>query len=196
MLKVKIIVVGPCQSGKTVISNFLAEATENSSGKYQPTQGVRILEFESGPVLVKGRQSRTAVELWDCSGDQKYELCWPAFSKDAQGVVFVYSPVHKNIYREFDLWHSHFVQSQGLKDAQCVVFCHRKSSASGEGHVSQLSPQFSRINWVSTIIDDHDDGGKGGEQLKQEFSKFLERLLNAVNERHDQEELSIIGHER
>ena len=31
----------PSQSGKTVISNFLSDATETSGGDYHPTQGVR-----------------------------------------------------------------------------------------------------------------------------------------------------------
>jgi len=41
MFKAKILVLGPCESGKTVISNFLSDATETSGGEYHPTQGVR-----------------------------------------------------------------------------------------------------------------------------------------------------------
>uniref|UniRef100_A0A023GF79 Intraflagellar transport protein 22 homolog n=1 Tax=Amblyomma triste TaxID=251400 RepID=A0A023GF79_AMBTT len=189
----KIIVIGPCQSGKTVISNFLAEATENSSGQYQPTKGVRILEFESPQILVKGHQTTASVELWDCSGDQKYENCWPAFSKDAQGVLFIYSSDRRNVGTELDTWYNNFVQSQGVKDSQCMVFCHRKSGEHPAGNSSQLSHLFARVSWVSTNIDDNEDGGKDGEQLRHEFNRFLERLSNELNERHDQEELSIIG---
>ena len=61
----KVAVVGPSQAGKTMISNFLADATDNIggeilamfefefcckncfAGEYRPTAGVRILEFES-----------------------------------------------------------------------------------------------------------------------------------------------------
>ncbi|XP_077557206.1 intraflagellar transport protein 22 homolog [Haemaphysalis longicornis] len=189
----KIIVIGPCQSGKTVISNFLAEATESSSGQYQPTKGVRILEFESPQILVKGRQTTASVELWDCSGDQKFENCWPAFSKDAQGVIFVYPSDHRNAAAELDMWYTHLVQALGLKDSQCIVFCHRRSSARSAGNPSQLSHSFAKIPWASTSIDDGDDGGRGGEQIRAEFNKFLERLSNELNDKHDQEELSIIG---
>ncbi|XP_077511053.1 intraflagellar transport protein 22 homolog [Amblyomma americanum] len=189
----KIIVIGPCQSGKTVVSNFLAEATESSSGQYQPTKGVRILEFESPQILVKGRQTTASVELWDCSGDQKYENCWPAFSKDAQGILFIYSSDHRNVDTELDTWYNNFVQAQSVKDSQCIVFCHRKSGERPAGNPSQLSHLFARVTWVSTNIDDNEDGGKGGEQVRHEFNKFLERLSNELNERHDQEELSIIG---
>jgi Rab-like protein 5 len=60
------------QSGKTWLSNFLGEATE-SSGDYHPTEGVRILEFESeGEDPRKGTPFRAEVELWDCSGSRRY----------------------------------------------------------------------------------------------------------------------------
>ena len=63
--KVKILIVGPSNSGKTVVSNFLADATDSTSGVYRPTQGVRILEYEIDNI---------EVALWDCSGSQKFEV--------------------------------------------------------------------------------------------------------------------------
>ncbi len=35
------------QSGKTMLANFLSDATENPSEEYRPTHVVRILEFEA-----------------------------------------------------------------------------------------------------------------------------------------------------
>uniref|UniRef100_A0A8C8XHT9 Intraflagellar transport 22 n=1 Tax=Panthera leo TaxID=9689 RepID=A0A8C8XHT9_PANLE len=49
MLKAKILFVGPCESGKTVLANFLTESSDIT--EYNPTQGVR---FEScWPALTK-----------------------------------------------------------------------------------------------------------------------------------------------
>jgi len=60
------------QSGKTCISNYLAEATESSGGEYHPTQGVRILEFEvEGENPTTGNPLRVEVELWDCGGSKQ-----------------------------------------------------------------------------------------------------------------------------
>ena len=59
------------QSGKTVISNFLSDATETFGGDYHPTQGVRISEFEATGIRVGARNLRADVEMWDCSGDHK-----------------------------------------------------------------------------------------------------------------------------
>ena len=55
MLKAKILVVGPPKTGKTVISNFLSDATENIGTEYRPTKGVRIVEFERRNLKIKGK---------------------------------------------------------------------------------------------------------------------------------------------
>ena len=85
MFHVKIAVVGPATSGKTYISNFLADQTEIGSESYRPTRGCRILEYEEKQISVKGRSLTADVELWDCAGDKKYDGCWPALAKDAVG---------------------------------------------------------------------------------------------------------------
>jgi Rab-like protein 5 len=42
-----IFVIGPSKSGKTAISNYLGDLSESlETSEYQPTQGVRILEFQ------------------------------------------------------------------------------------------------------------------------------------------------------
>ena len=55
MYKVKIVVAGPSQAGKTMIANFLSDATESVGGEYRPTVGVRILEFEMPSILVNNK---------------------------------------------------------------------------------------------------------------------------------------------
>ena len=63
MYKLKILVVGPCRAGKTVVSNFLADATENTGGEYRPTAGCRILEFESQSLNVNNKVAKADVEV-------------------------------------------------------------------------------------------------------------------------------------
>ncbi|KAG8338725.1 Intraflagellar transport protein 22 [Homalodisca vitripennis] len=77
------------KSGKTTIANFLSDSTENVGGEYRPTQGVRIVEFETQNSNINNGGFKTDVELWDCSGDLKFENFWPAIYKDANGIVFV-----------------------------------------------------------------------------------------------------------
>ncbi|KAL6056235.1 hypothetical protein STEG23_020604, partial [Scotinomys teguina] len=69
MLKAKILFVGPCESGKTVLANFLTDSSDIT--EYNPTQGVRILEFENPHVTSNNKGTGCEFELWDCGGDSK-----------------------------------------------------------------------------------------------------------------------------
>ena len=92
-VEVKVLVVGPSKSGKTAISNFISDAIPNAENPAlapcKPTVGCRILEFER---QVKRGASRVnvGIELWDVSGDRKYEDVWSAIRNNAIGVIFVY----------------------------------------------------------------------------------------------------------
>ena len=74
---VKIVVVVPIECGKTTTCQLVAGATP--SREYDPTAGVRVQTCER---RVGMRTVR--VDLWDCSGDLKYQTCFPAM---ADGMV-------------------------------------------------------------------------------------------------------------
>ena len=137
----KVLIIGPQRCGKTRIANCLSdfEASPNFE-QYNQTSGVRILESER-VIRVEGRSvrqqvrpvprapevppyspahARTAaqVELWDCSGDKKYENCWPAILRDAHGVIMVYDPTVKTQEKDIELWHKAFVHGMNLPDSQ------------------------------------------------------------------------------
>lgn len=80
----KILLVGPSKSGKSALASFLAGISDGAVPAQPPlpTVGCRILELE---------RSGVPVELWDVSGDQSYENCWPAIKHNADGIIFVYS---------------------------------------------------------------------------------------------------------
>ncbi|OZC08506.1 hypothetical protein X798_04438 [Onchocerca flexuosa] len=88
-LKIKILVLGPPKSGKTTVSNYLADSNDISLNTNRPTRGVRIVEFESNDLELNGERVEAEVELWDCSGDKQYERCWPAIRRNTDGVIFV-----------------------------------------------------------------------------------------------------------
>ena len=41
---------------------------------------------------VKNRMAKVDVELWDTSGNVRFEKCWPALAREAHGVIFVFHP--------------------------------------------------------------------------------------------------------
>ena len=131
-------VVGPEQSGKTTITNLLAQVgfcqdvPSLRDLPYRPTAGVRIVEFETdlnGSGARKwGGERKIEVEVWDCSGNTKYESGWPATQKDADGVILVYNPENPNHTAEVETWYEWFIAKGGLKQEQCLVFANDRNS--------------------------------------------------------------------
>ena len=80
----KVLLVGPSKSGKSALASYLAGISDGAIPAQAPlpTVGCRILELE---------RNGAPVELWDVSGDQSYENCWPAIKHNADGIIFVYS---------------------------------------------------------------------------------------------------------
>ena len=91
-IPLKIAIVGPANSGKTVVANLIADFSDVPPQTYKSTVGVRyegkkgwivnsllycrILEFERTVTRFSSKsrtnqQVKVAVELWDCSGDAK-----------------------------------------------------------------------------------------------------------------------------
>ncbi|KAM8778377.1 intraflagellar transport protein 22 homolog isoform 1-T2 [Rhynchonycteris naso] len=184
MLKAKILFVGPSESGKTVLANFLTESSDIT--EYNPTQGVRILEFENPQITSNNKATGCEFELWDCGGDPKFESCWPALMKDSHGVVIIFNADIPGHLKEIEMWYSCFVQQQFLQDAQCLLIAHHKpGSGSNKGNLS-LSPPLNKLKLVHSNLEDDP------EEIRMEFIKYLKNIINSVSESRDREEMSII----
>ncbi|KAM4728707.1 intraflagellar transport protein 22 homolog [Anableps anableps] len=184
MFKAKILFIGPTESGKTVLANFLSDTTENMGGEYRPTQGVRILEFESQP---EGSDDKTCeVELWDCSGDFKFESCWPALMKDCSGVVIIFNPDVPSHLKEIETWHSMFISTQTLLDSQCLLIAHHKPGSEVEDGRLPLAPNLSRLPLIHSHLEEEP------EDVRHAFYRYLGNVVKAMSESREREEMSII----
>ena len=76
MSKVKILILGPTKSGKSTLANILGGLQEGLGTVYRPTAGCRIVDFERDSPASVSQFGKINVELWDLSGDFKYEKCW------------------------------------------------------------------------------------------------------------------------
>lgn len=124
--RVKILIIGPCQAGKTAITNFIAERSDTLNPEYHPTAACRIVEFEKvGPKNPRRPgQDQVLVELWDVSGDAKYERCWPAIQKGTHGIILTYNADNPRQEEEMESWVRNFPKKMGLPVNVCIGFAH------------------------------------------------------------------------
>ncbi|KAJ4460335.1 putative intraflagellar transport protein 22 [Paratrimastix pyriformis] len=184
--KMKILVVGPTRSGKTGIVNALAElGGDGNNTNTNPTVGVRILEvYRSLEERPASDQNRTLIELWDCSGDRKYENCWPALQKDADGIIFVFNPENKTHEREIETLVRAFTTPTQLRDSQCVIFAHHPQPfGMVEPPKPKVAKTFPKIGVLHTTF--------GSETIREEFQRLLQRCALVAFEKRDAEERQI-----
>ncbi|XP_067263059.1 intraflagellar transport protein 22 homolog [Chanodichthys erythropterus] len=187
MVKVKILFIGPNECGKTALSNFLSDTTESiGADYYSPTQGVRILEFESHSLSNGSKNSACEVELWDCAGDFKFESCWPALMKDSNGVVIVFNPDVPSHLKEIETWHNTFIYSQGLLEPQCLLIAHHKPGSRADTNHPPLAPQLNKLPLIHSNLEEDP------EDVRQEFHKYLGNVMRMLSEKQEREEMSII----
>ncbi|KAK8380225.1 hypothetical protein O3P69_016684 [Scylla paramamosain] len=182
--KVKILIVGPPECGKTTLTNFLSEAGEVGGGGYRPTKGCRIVEFEIPNLNVNNMTTKVEVELWDVSGDRRFESCWPAIQRGCNGVVFVYNPGRDDQARILDSLYNQFAAQQGVREAQCIVFCHHKPGVQGKG--GKLSNAFSKIPLIDTQLEE--DSGS----VRRDFNGFVASVLTHISAVAEMQENSIL----
>ncbi|KAG7188213.1 hypothetical protein KM043_016083 [Ampulex compressa] len=172
MQPLKLVLIGPVKSGKSIISNHIADATE-APFDYHPTQGVRILEFEVDNIEVNDKHVSKDIELWDCSGDRKFQNCWTTMRKDVQGVLLVYSNNSENCLKELQEFYDYFVDQIKLGPEKCVILCFDPDKKSLE--ISKIiSSTFIKISHIRCNVDE------GESKLKSDFSSFLSTLLTKM----------------
>jgi len=133
--RIKILIIGPSGSGKSSIANFIAEMPDVLKPNYHPTVGVRIVEFEKEAPRNPKRpgQEKVLVELWDVSGDPKYDRTWPAIQKGAHGCVLVYNAENSKHEQEMEGWVNAFPKKMNLSANLCLGLAHHPSGGAIKG---------------------------------------------------------------
>ncbi|XP_047112935.1 intraflagellar transport protein 22 homolog isoform X2 [Schistocerca piceifrons] len=188
MYKVKILLIGPVKSGKSTIANFLSEAADTMSNDYRATRGVRILEFESPNVNVNGKFVTSDVELWDCSGNLKFQQHWPALQYETNGVVLVYKPTVNEHGQLLEMFYNYFVIQSGLSARSCMVLANVGSDAERDSrkHI-KLPDTFSKVLQIIADVDG------SGNRLRTDFGIFLSNVFSGMREKHEEEELNVMN---
>ncbi|CAM9877057.1 unnamed protein product [Chrysoparadoxa australica] len=130
------------------------------------------MEYEKAP---GNSGAKVNIELWDVSGDQSYEGCWPAILKDADGVLLVYNPEIPAHEPEVGIWYDQFVKGGKLSDEQCLAFSHRTQSRS-QGR-ARPPPKLSHVTVAATTFD-------SAKQVSSAFDDFL-RTVHALSQKKE-----------
>ena len=171
----KIVIVGPQKVGKTVIANSLSEFSHTVSPDYHPTVGVRILELEKPytpeqvaniPVLKKNKLDKVRTELWDMSGDRRFEQDWPAIKYGANGVIIVIDAVNEKYEASIDEWMNNFCTD--INPDNIISFSYKKDDSKGISKVKQ-SHQFPNLI-IAEVTNSLDS-------LIPNFNKFITKIL-------------------
>ena len=171
----KIVIVGPQKVGKSVIANFISEFSHSVSPDYHPTVGVRILELEKPysseqvaniPVLKKNKIDKVKIELWDMSGDRRFESTWPSIKYGANGVIIVIDAINDKYESVIDEWMNNFCNDIDPQNVTC--FSYKKDESKGIAKAKQ-SHQFPNLA-ISEVTNSM-------ESLLPSFNKFITKIL-------------------
>eukprot|EP00658_Telonema_sp_P-2_P077959 TRINITY_DN718_c0_g1_i3.p1 TRINITY_DN718_c0_g1~~TRINITY_DN718_c0_g1_i3.p1 ORF type:complete len:217 (+),score=60.00 TRINITY_DN718_c0_g1_i3:179-829(+) len=192
-LRAKIMVVGPKQSGKSAISDFLATQRESPKESYDPTAGVRIQEFEmNAPGKSPHSEGpRIGVELWDVSGDfVKYQQTWPAIQVDCDGCLFVAEAetLQSKSTEISDKWFRELVL-QTVNPGQ-VTICAHSASATDRNQFPdcRLPSELPDMTLYKTSLN-YPEGKQG---IQDCFNQLLAAVATSVAEKRDRREEAIM----
>mmetsp|Transcript_43059 Transcript_43059/g.49480 ORF Transcript_43059/g.49480 Transcript_43059/m.49480 type:complete len:192 (-) Transcript_43059:1090-1665(-) len=187
-LRIKVLLIGPCRGGKSTLANILSEQADNSSGAYRPTAGVRILEFEKEIPKMQKRHSEgtITVELWDLSGDSKYESCWPAVQDEADGIVFIFDPTNPDQEGEMDSWVTAFPRQMDMHPSMCIGLANHF-----DGQGASLSKKSNPPKGL-THLTIYDCSVENNTAAKVGFDRLFETLVSKALEKQDSEEMNLV----
>ena len=123
--------------------------------------------------MLEAECSGFQVELWDVSGDQSYEKCWPAImlgvdKKDegegADGVILVYNPEQPTHDQEVGLWYDQYVKNAGISDKKCLVLVHR--SKPDAAYRSRAPPKLENCKLLNSTF-------SSTSEIREHFEDFL-----------------------
>ena len=101
------------------------------------------------------------VQVWDVSGDNKYERGWPAIMQDSHGIVLIYNPNDLTQESESELWYETFMKKAKVPKDNCIVLLHEESTISSRSKSDQkfagcqvVNTTFSRSRDLSMVFND------------------------------------------
>jgi GTPase SAR1 family protein len=180
----KIVFAGPPGSGKTELADLVSAVSKTFQGNCKPTICVRILEFTTS-IDVSGLQTNISAQIWDTSGEEKYNSTWRAIANDADGLVLVYNAFDKNHGKLIESYAKTF--AGGLSMGVILVVAHKI----GTSDAKPVRPKMPKhIENVQIVIC---NAKEPLDDFFNQFNRFLERVQQAKMRRIEANERALVG---
>lgn len=180
----KIIVVGPPKSGKTELSDILSMASKGFQGNTKPTVALRILEFQT-EIQANSYQTQISIQLWDTSGDKKYQMSFPAIAKDADGCILVYNAHEKAQGKAVEEYAKDFCKE--LNSDQVIVVANKIGESEDKPTRAKLPKFLEGTKITLTNVAD------GLEDFSESFAAFLSKVYLQKMKKIEEAEKRLIG---
>ena len=89
------------------------------------------MELERDPPPAVASFGKINLELWDVSGDFKYEKCWGPIQEGAKGIIFVYDPNVPEGDALMSQFVSMFPKAMHLSPKYCLAFVNHHNTNGG-----------------------------------------------------------------
>ena len=154
---------------------MLGELAEGPTEIYRPTNGCRIIELQRDPPPVVASFGKITLELWDISGDFKYEKCWEPMQRDAHGLIFVYDPAAPGTDDILNQLVQLFPKSMSLPPKNCLAIANNHNTG------GPTAPNAHVPKSMETI-DRHNGTAADTNGIFQCFEKYLVKLNKILSE--------------
>ena len=146
------------------------------------------MDFERDPPPSVTNFGKIHLELWDVSGDFKYEKCWAPMQKDAHGIIFVYDPSNPAAEDMLNQLVQLFPKAMMLQPKFCMVFINHFN-------VGGAGAQFPKHQIPSGMngLHRHEGTCEDTQGLFASFEKYLMKVLKLLGEMQEEDEKRIMA---
>jgi len=183
----KVCLIGPSNVGKSYMCRLLADSPGPPG--YEPTAGCRVQELER--TLTQVGHERSSVQLWDCSGDEKFHTCLPALAQGVNGLLLVYNPEKDDQEAELERWYQAFASAgMGNLVTSLVRIIAVKQTPGPPRKDYGMQGKLKRLHHSTISLPPNPSEAKEGTSVA---GAELDRLLEAIIARKkEKEEQSIV----
>jgi Rab-like protein 5 len=148
--------------------------------------GCRIVELERDPPPAVASFGKITLELWDVSGDFKYEKCWGPIQRDAHGLIFVYNPAAPGTEDILNQLVQLFPKQMQLAPKFCLAIANHHNTG---GAIVPNAP----VPKCMEALDKHNGTAEDSNGIFQSFEKYLLKLIKILGEQQKDEESRIMA---